>query len=114
MAAMNEVSPPGPRETDPTACVLAGWPAAASAMAGARQSADDLCVILKLARAMAEAGRRVDLDGVEALVGRLCARSLDLMPDDGRQIALQLELVMAGIDALHHALAHNRAATALR
>ena len=112
MAAMKHAAPPGPCDTDQPASVLAGWPAAASAMAGAEQSVADLGAILQLARAMAEAGRRVDLGGLQALMGRLCARSLDLMPEEGRRIAPHLAGVLAEIDALHGVLLRQEAAGA--
>ena len=109
MAAMTRPAPPDPSDADQPAAVLAGWPAAASAMLGAEQSADGVCALLQLARGMADAGRRVDLGGLEALVGRLCARSLDLMPDERRRMALPLAGLLAEIDALHAVMARHGA-----
>lgn len=109
MVAMTCAAPPDPSHADPPAAVLAGWPAAASAMLGAEQSADGVCALLQLARGMTDAGRRVDLGGLEGLVGRLCARSLDLMPDEGRRMALLLAGLLAEIDALHGVMARHAA-----
>jgi hypothetical protein len=83
---------------------IAGWPAAASPMVGAEQAADAVLKVLRLARGMAQAGRRVDLAGLDAMVGRLCARCLDLPPQDGRQIGAVLAALLVEIDALHASL----------
>ena len=107
MAAMTRPAPPYPTHADHPVCVLAGWPAAASATLGAEQSADGVRALLQLARGMTDAGRRVDLGGLEALVGRLCARSLDLMPEEGRRMALLLAGLLAELDALHRVMARH-------
>ena len=74
-------------------------------MLGAEQSGDGVRGLIQLARGMADAGRRVDLSGLEGLVGRLCARSLDLMPDEGRRMALLLAGLLTEFDALHGVMA---------
>lgn len=84
--------------------VLAGWPAAAPQIVGVEQAADSVRTVLRLARGMVQSGRRVDLTGLDAMVGRLCAGSLDLPPDDGRRMGRVLAELLVEIDALHASL----------
>ena len=100
-AVMNTHPPP----TQSNASVLPGWPPVASALAAVEQAAEAVDGLLRLSRAMAQAGRRVELSGLEGLVGRLCARSLDLPPQDGRRMAALLTSLLIEIDALNMALA---------
>ncbi len=104
MVSMTEAAPPFLDVANRPVSVLAGWPVADSAVAGAEQSVDDVRALLQLARGMADAGRRVDLGGLDGLLGRLCARSLDLMPDDGRRLVPLLAALLTEIDALRCAL----------
>ena len=39
-----------------------------------------LAATVRLSRAMAESGRRIDLSGLESSIGLLCAQALDLPP----------------------------------
>lgn len=109
MAAMTCAFPPASSDADQPAAVLAGWPMAVSAMAGAEQSVDGVRTLLQLARGMADAGRRIDLGGLDSLLGRLCARSLDLMPADGRRMVPLLAGLLAEIDALRCAMTRGSA-----
>lgn len=93
---------PRDRSTDAT---LAGWPQAASALPDAERAVASVAGMLRLAHGMALAGRRVDLSGLERMIGPLCARSLDLPPAEGRQLALGLYGLVAEIDAVRAALA---------
>jgi hypothetical protein len=47
----------------------------------------------------------VNLDGMDQMVGRLCARCLDLPPEEGRLLRPRLAELLSDIDALHAALA---------
>lgn len=89
-----------PPHSPPDSGPLAGWPAAAPPIHGAEQAAEGVRTVLRLARGMAQSGRRVDLDGLDGMVGRLCARCLDLPPEDGRRMGLVLAELLAEIDAL--------------
>lgn len=80
--------------------ILAGWPAAAPALGVAEREAAALGAMLRVARGLAQAGRRVELSGIDAMVGRVCARSLDLPPGDGRRMAPVLAGLLAELDAL--------------
>ena len=59
---------------------------------------------LRIARGLLQSGRRVDLDGLDRVIGVLCARSLDLPPDGGRAMRVRLALLLADLDALSLAL----------
>jgi hypothetical protein len=57
-----------------------------------------------LARALAEAGRPIDLTGLDGQVGLVCARALDLPPDEGRAMRSELQGLLDEIDALAAAM----------
>lgn len=59
---------------------------------------------LRVARGLLENGRRVDLEGLDRVIGVLCARALDLPPEEGRAIRPRLALLLADLDALSLAL----------
>lgn len=53
--------------------------------------------LLQASEALIDAGRRLDIDGLDLRVGRLCAQCLDLEPNEGRAlrpglVALRLQL----------------------
>jgi len=96
--------PPAPSGDAPPPGSLTGWPPAASALPEAEQAAAGVRALLLLARGMAAAGRRVDLAGLDRMVGRLCARSLDLPPEDGRRMRPALCALVAEIDTLNAAM----------
>lgn len=80
---------------------------AAAAVAGL---ADSLMGVVGIARALARAGREIDLSGLERQAGLLCAKALDLPPDRGRTIRPKLVLLRDELDALSAALrAHEHA-----
>ncbi len=56
--------------------------------------------LLMLARALAAAGRPLDLTGLDELAGRLAAASLDLPPEQGRALRPRLHGLLAELDAL--------------
>ena len=60
--------------------------------------------MLGISRAFAEAGRPVDLSGLNLAVGRLTAGTLDLSPDHGRSLIPALQSVLLSLDRLHAVL----------
>ena len=65
-----------------------------------RALAGDLARMVRLAGALAQAGRDVDLTGLERQVGLLCAQSLDLEPAAGRNMRASLVELRRAIDTL--------------
>jgi hypothetical protein len=70
-----------------------------------RHLADGIAATLRMARAMVEGQRDVDLQGLDGMIGLLCARALDLPPDQGRALRPRLIELLADVDALAGALA---------
>lgn len=89
----------------PSASTPLGLPACASRQPAAEQAAEGVAGMLRIARGMIDAGRRVQLDGLDQMVGRLCARCLDLPPEEGRALRPRLVALLVEIDALHTTLA---------
>jgi hypothetical protein len=73
-------------------------------VAAVRVLADELTKTIGLACALAEAGRAIDLSGLDDRVGLLCAKSLDLPPDEGRRVRPRLIALCGAIEALSRAL----------
>ncbi len=77
---------------------------AAAAEAAARTHAQTalqaLAGTLRLARVLAERQRRIDLHGLDARVGVVCAGVLDLAPDQARLLRPALIDLRAELDAL--------------
>lgn len=69
-----------------------------------RDFARSLATTARLARALAEAGERIDLAGLTTHVGLLCAKALDLAPEQGREMRAELITLRGDLDALAHAL----------
>jgi hypothetical protein len=69
-----------------------------------RNFARSLAGTARLARVLAEAGERIDLAGLTTHVGVLCARALDLAPEQGREVRAELVTLRGDLDALAHAL----------
>jgi hypothetical protein len=69
-----------------------------------RDFAQSLGGTARLARALAEAGEQIDLAGLATHVGLLCARALDLAPEQGREMRVELITLRGHLDALAHAL----------
>ena len=67
--------------------------------------ATELTQTIGLACALAEAGRAIDLTGLDHRVGLLCAKSLDLPPDEGRRVRPRLIALSGAMDALSRAMA---------
>jgi hypothetical protein len=74
-----------------------------------RAFTDGVTQTLSVARGLVEAGRYVDLAGLQDEVGLLCAKALDLPPAEGRAIRGDLATLLARVEALSGALLHARA-----
>ena len=61
---------------------------------------DQLGGLLQVARALAGAGRALDLAGLDLLAGRVAAACLDLPPEQGRALRPRLAALLGEIDAL--------------
>ena len=72
----------------------------ASSLAAVRNLAQAIAGTLRMARCFLAAGRRIDLTGLEEMVGLLCAKSLDLPPEQGRQMRTVLIELRRELDAL--------------
>ncbi len=86
----------------PPATFLAGSFAPVGA---ATELVDGVAALLRLARGLVTAGRAVDLAGLDRMVGLLCARALDLPPEEGRRLRPRLAALLAELDGLGSALA---------
>ena len=73
-------------------------------IAAVRALAEGLMKTIGVARALAESGRAIDLTGLDREVGLLCARSLDLPPDEGRGVRPLLIALSGAMAALSRAL----------
>jgi hypothetical protein len=74
-------------------------------LAATQRLAQALEGILRVAEGLVRAHRRVDLNGLDDTVGRLCACCLDLPPEHGRVLRSQLQRVLTRTEALQAALA---------
>lgn len=77
-----------PAETDPVAAMIEG-----------------ALATVRTARALAEGRRRIDLAGLDDMVGRICARALDLPPAAGRKLRPRLIALDDELRRLGEALA---------
>ena len=75
-------------------------PAFSTDLALISATAEGLLNSLRLARALAGQGRPVELDGMQDSVGLLCAKALDLEPDEGRTLRVALVALRDEIDQL--------------
>jgi hypothetical protein len=73
-------------------------------VAAVRALSDELIKVIEVARALAEAGRAIDLTELDQQIGLLCAKSLDLPPDDGRRIRPRLIVLSGSMAALSRVL----------
>ncbi len=67
--------------------------------------AEALVGTLRMAHALAQTRRHVDLAGLDQDIGRLCAAALDLPPAEGLAMRATLATVLAELDALTACLA---------
>jgi hypothetical protein len=75
-----------------------------ASLAAVQAYATNLSQTIALARALVAAGRAIDLDGLDAQVGLLCAKALDLPPANGELIRADLTNLLGEVDALTGAL----------
>lgn len=74
-------------------------------LATVRTCLEQLGRTVGIARNLVQAGKRVDLTGLDAEMGFVCARTLDLPPEDGRALQPDLIGLRAAIDVLTASLA---------
>lgn len=72
-----------------------------------RGLASSLTFLIRLSRVLAGAGRPVDLSGLDDRIGLLCARVMDLDPEDGTEIKPYVFQLAGEIDSF--CAAHTRA-----
>lgn len=64
----------------------------------------NLSHMLRMTQALVAGGRNVDLMGLERQVGLLCAKTLDLPPEEGRTVRPVLINLLADLDTLSSTL----------
>jgi hypothetical protein len=69
-----------------------------------RALAEELTKVVTLAKVFVNSGHKVDLTGLDDQVGLLCAKSLDLPPDEGRRLRPRLIALSGSMEALTRAL----------
>lgn len=75
-------------------------PALSDDLAAASIMADGLQQSLRLARALAGQYRSVELEGLQESIGMLCAKALDLKPEEGRILRVALVALREELDQL--------------
>jgi hypothetical protein len=65
--------------------------------------AEQLKNVVDTACALVESNREVDLTGLDCEIGLLCAKSLDLPPDEGRRIRPRLIALFGSVEGLSRA-----------
>lgn len=88
---------------EPVACVLSAA-AGPPALSAAEQWVEGLRALLVVSLALTEAGRPLDLAGLDAAIGRLCAAVLDLGPDLGRRLRPRMVALLEAIGSLEAAI----------
>ncbi len=66
--------------------------------------AEQLGATLRTAEVLVREQRRVELQGLDGLAGRLCAACLDLPPEYGRLMRRHLDALLVRVDALEAAM----------
>jgi hypothetical protein len=79
-------------------------PEAEAPMDAVRALANELLRLVSAARALVEAGSEIDLANFDNEVGLLCARILDLPPDEGRLLRPRLIALSGSVEGLSRAL----------
>jgi hypothetical protein len=69
-----------------------------------RDFAEQLSKLVDVARALVDSDRAVDLIGLDGEIGLLCAKSLDLPPDEGRRIRPRLIALSGSLEGLSRAI----------
>jgi hypothetical protein len=75
-----------------------------SPIAAVRACLEQLGHTLGIARSLVQSGKQVDLTGLDAEIGFVCARTLDLPPEEGRAVRPELMGLRAELDSLSAAL----------
>ncbi len=90
----------------PDAASLPGhWPAPSfDAQGQVIALAEQVHRLVATARGLFTSGRRVELTGLDRSVGLLCAKALDLQPQDARPLRAELIRLVADLDALSVAM----------
>ncbi len=65
-----------------------------------RSFMEDLRNTISIAHTLVRDGHRVDLAGFDLQVGLLCAKALDLPPEQGRAVRPDLEDLLGSVDGL--------------
>jgi hypothetical protein len=69
-----------------------------------RALTEELANVLDVAQSLVTHGRSIDLTGLNDRVGLLCAKALDLPPDEGRRVRPCLIALSGSMEALTRAL----------
>jgi hypothetical protein len=69
-----------------------------------RACVEQVSQTLAIARSLVRAGKHVDLTGLDAEIGFVCARALDLPPEDGRAARPILLVLRSELEALAEAI----------
>ena len=70
-----------------------------------RALAEELTKMIGIALALVVAGRQIDLTGLDSQIGLLCAKTLDLPPEEGRKVRPRLVALFGSAEELARALA---------
>ena len=77
------------------------WPSPAHDPAAAQHDlAEQVRTTVAIARALAGMDREVEIAGLDRMVGLLCAKTLDLPPDQGRAARPGLVAILAEVELL--------------
>lgn len=83
--------------------MLNAWPKPKTPTLAAQDALHHVSATIAVARGLATTGRTIDLAGIEAAAGRLCAQVLDLPPTSGvalRPALLELDTSLQALAAL--------------
>jgi hypothetical protein len=70
------------------------------ALTSLRSFIEDLDNAVMIARTLVHEGHRIDLTGLDGQVGLLCAKALDLPPEQGRSVRPKLVGLLSTVDSL--------------
>lgn len=65
---------------------------------------DHVTQLVRVARSLADGERMIDLNGLDEMVGRLCAQCIDLPQETGKRFRSRLATLLTEVDALSTAL----------
>lgn len=96
---------PAPEPEIAGLCLLTGLDPLAP-MHAVEALADGVAATLRVARGLLDAKRQVDLAGLDRMVGPLCAKALDLAPEQGRLLRPRLQTLQQELDVLAARMRH--------